>query len=209
MAAAISTTDVQSAAAELAKMRRSLSAWLKFRTLNDRVLAGTKTDLKAPLPYAQRVIASSRDLAVEQDLATKLYALLAELMPKAQLPSPNINANPDAAVQLASIALAGASPVVARNGVGGLGSIMGVGSPPWLWPVLIVGGLLLAITTAIKTAADVAKDREEKACIQAGACTDFGFFLKVGGIAMAAYVAWNQLGVGDLVKRTLNKGRGR
>jgi hypothetical protein len=196
-------SDVSEAAAELAKMRRSLAAWLRFRTTNDKVLAGTHRT-RVPLAFAQRTILGHRDLAVEQDLADKLSALLGELMPSAQLPNPDLSRNPNAAVQLATIALAGASPMApaSSSSLGGLGA----GSPPWLWPVLIVGGLLLAITTAIKTAADVAKDQEEKACIQSGACTDFGFWLKIGGVAMLAYVAWNS-GLGGVVKRRLGGGR--
>jgi hypothetical protein len=73
--------------------------------------------------------------------------------------------------------------------------------------VLIVGGLLLAVTTAVKTAADVAKEREHYACIQAGACTDYGFWLKWAGIGTLAYFAWNDMGVGDMVKGLLKKRR--
>ena len=199
----ISKPEVQKAAAELASMRRSLAAWLKFRLLNDQVMAGQKRDLKMPLPYAQRVIASSRDMAVEQDLAQKLHVLLAEVMPDARLPDANVSRNPRAAVELAQIALVGASPTAAAQG--GFGAFPGA-SHPWLWPVLIVGGLLLAITTAIKTSADVAKEKERLACIQAGACTDFGFFLKIGGVAMLAYVAWHQFGGKELAAKLRTKG---
>lgn len=205
MAKPITRTQVQTAAQELAAMRRALASWLKHRTLNDRVLAGT-IQTKYPLPYAQRVIASSRDLSVEQDLATKLSVLLAEVMPDVQLPSADLRQNPRAAVELANIALVGASPAAASSPQGtGMGNV-GM-THPWLWPVLIVGGLLLAITTAIKTAADLAAEKERLACIQAGACTDFGFFLKAGGVLMIAYVAWNQLGVGDVVKNLIKKRR--
>jgi len=202
--AAITTSQVQKAADELASMRRALKGWLKYRLLNDKVLAGAAST-RTPLPYAQRVIASSRDLSIEQDLATKLHVLLTEVMPGAQLPTPDLRSNPRAAVELANIALVGAAPTPQAQG--GLGGIFGAASSshPWLWPVLIVGGLLLMVTTAIKTAADLAEEKERLACIQAGACTDFGFFLKAGGIAMLAYVAWNQFGVGDMVKGILRK----
>lgn len=205
----ITKTQVMTAAQELASMRRSLASWLKYRTLNDSVLAGRKTDIKYPLPYAQRVIAGSRDLSIEQDLATKLSVLLAEVMPDVQLPSADLRQNPNAAVELANIALVGASPRPSALRQAGGGMALGnVGAThPWLWPVLIVGGLLLAVTTAIKTAADLAAEKERLACIQAGACTDFGFFLKAGGILMIAYVAWNQFGVGDAVKGFIKKRR--
>ena len=70
----LTSTAVQQAALELGRMRRSLQGWLKVRALNDRVLAGTITQIRTPLPYAQRVIAARRDMAAEQDLATKLAA---------------------------------------------------------------------------------------------------------------------------------------
>jgi hypothetical protein len=201
---AISTTDVQKAAQELAKMRRSLAAWLKYRTINDSVLAGTITKIRKPLPYAQRVIASSRSMANEQDLADKLSTLLTQLMPGQTLPNANLATNPDGAVQLAQLALQGAQGQVMQSAAA-TGNILATPQHPWLWPVLIVGGLLLVVTTAIKSSADVAKDQEEKACIEAGACTDYGFWLKAGGIIALTWFAWTQLGVGDVVRNTIKK----
>lgn len=191
MAAALTTTQVQKAATELSRMRRALTQWLRYRTLNDQILAGTAR-VRRPLPYAQRVVAASRDRQVEQDLATKLYAILTVTMPGYPLPGPDVFSNPEAAVQLAKLAIAGASPAPGPAATGGIFT----GSHPWLWPVLIVGAVLLTVTTAISTAADVAKDREQKACIEAGACTDYGFWLKVGGIAVVAWLAWEKMGLG-------------
>lgn len=191
---AITTREVQAAATELARMRGSLSAWLRYRTLNDRVMAGTAT-VRKPMPYARRVVAAGRDLAVEQDLALKLHALLEVVMKGQSLPDPDLYANPAAAVQLAQMAIAGSSGGVAPGPVAA-GGLFTAGHP-WLWPVLIVAGVLLTVTTAIKTAADVAKDREEKACIEAGACTDYGFWLKAGGVVGLAWFAWREMGVRD------------
>jgi hypothetical protein len=202
MANAITTTDVQKAALELGRMRRSLRSWLKVRALNDRVLAGTVAQIRTPLPYAQRVIAARRDMAAEQDLATKLAALLGEILPDALLPNADLTANPNGAVQLAQIAITGQVPVQAASPQASAGF-----THPWLWPALIVGAVLLTITTAIKTAADVAKDQEEKACIEAGACTDYGFWLKAGGVLALAWFAWRELGVGDEVKKYVGRRR--
>jgi hypothetical protein len=193
---AISAPEVQQAATELARMRGSLASWLKYRTLNDRVMAGTAA-VRKPLSYAQRVV-SRRDMAIEQDLAIKLSALLAALLPGQTLPSADLSTNPDGAVQLAQIALTGATTVSSPSATG---SILSAGGHPWLWPVLIVGGLLLVTTTAIKSAADVARDQEQTACIEAGACTDYGFWLKAGGIVALAWFAWEKLGV----KNAFNK----
>jgi hypothetical protein len=193
----ISATDVKQAAAELAAMRASLRKWMKYRALNDQVLSGTITKIRKPLGYGQRVISGSRDTALEQDMADKLTALLEVVMPDAQLPDSNLSNNPDAAMQLAQIAITGESTSLAQpTATSGV-----LTSHPWLWPVLIVGGLVLITTTAIRSAADVAAQREQDACIEAGACTDSGLWLKIGGIAIAAYVAWNMLGLKEMVEK--------
>lgn len=200
---AISTGDVNKAKAELARMRRSLSGWLKFRSMNDAVMAGTRAT-KKPLAYAQQVLASSRDYAVEQKLATQLHILLEQLYPDATLPNPDLGGNADAAVQLAQIAISGTAPPAAGPvATGGFLS----GMPPWLLPVLVVSGLLVAVVTAINSAADVAKQKEEYACIEAGACTDYGFWLKAAAVAGIGYLVWFELGVGERLKRAV-KGRG-
>lgn len=193
---AITTTEVKAAAAELARMRSALASWMKVRSLNDQVMAGTVSTRK-PLSYAQRVVASSRDMAAEQDLADKLHALLEVVMKGVTLPSADLRSNPNGAMQLAQVALTGGAAISSPTSTDGLFG----GGHPWLWPVLIVAGVLLTITTAIRTVADVAKDREEKACIEAGACTDYGFWLKAGGVALIAWFAWKEMGLKDLLKK--------
>jgi len=190
MTTSITTSEVQRAASELARMRTSLSGWLRYRSLNDQVMAGT-AKVRKPMAVAQRMVAGARDMAGEQDLANKLHALLGVVMKGQRLPNADLRSNPLGAVQLAQVALAGGTQVQSPVATGGIFSAVG---HPWLWPVLIVGGLLLTVTTAIKTAADVAKDREEKACIQAGACTDYGFWLKAGGAVAIAWFAWHHGG---------------
>jgi hypothetical protein len=186
MATAITTTNVDKAKAELARMRRSLSAWLKYRTLNDQVLSGALAT-KKPTAYAQMVIQQNRDYAAEQRLANQLHVLLENTMPDAQLPNPDLNGNANAAVQLAQLAINGSAPTSsAPQSVGALA--------PWFWPVLIVGALLLGVTIAISNAADVAKEKEHYACIEAGACTDYGFWLKAGGVVALAWFAWEKWG---------------
>lgn len=196
---AVSSTQVQKAHVELERMKSSLRSWLKYRTLNDQVVLGQKKT-KLPPTVAARAVASYRDLAVEQDLASKLYTLLSELEVKG-LPNPDLSANPNAAVQLAQIAINGGQMPHPMGGILSASSA----SHPWLWPVLIVGGLLLAVTTAVKTAADVAKEREHYACIQSGACTDYGFWLKAGGVVAIGWFAWRELGLGDVIKGLIKK----
>jgi hypothetical protein len=201
----ITTNAVKKASVELEKMKSSIRGWLKYRDINDRVIAGTAR-AKVPPGIAKKMIAAARDPGVEQDLADRLHALLTEVMPGAQLPTPSLADNPQAAVSLARIALAGSAPQT--QAMGGIISSASA-SHPWLWPVLIVGGLLLAVTTAVKTAADVAAEREKYACIQSGACTDYGFWLKAGGAAMLAWFAWTQMGVGEMLKGAVRKRGGR
>jgi len=197
MTAPISTLEVQKAQSQLHQMRHSLGRWLKYRQILDEVAAGTRQTSK-PQALAMQIAQSSRDWATEQKLANQLHVLLSEVMPDATIPEPDVTANPQAAVQLAQIAISGTPPVTAAAPIA-----QGGASPPWLWPVLIVGGLLLAVTTAISSMADVAKSKEEYACIQAGACTDYGFWLKVGGAALVGWFLWTQVGVGAKVKQIM------
>lgn len=175
---AITKTDVTKARIELDLMRRSLVAWLAFRARN--VAAGVEVPGRAQYETA---------------LANRLHALLSVVMPESPLPT--------SAVQLAQVAITGQAPVYQSEGAQGMGSIAATLTA---WPVLIVGGLLLAVVVAIRSYADVAKDAEEKACIRAGACTDYGFWLKAGGVVALTWVAW-QNGLGDFIRRTLKGGK--
>lgn len=197
---AITRADVSRASAELESMRKSLRAWLRFRQMNDGVLSGA-VPTKIPAAQARQSIMAARRTGTEQDLAGKLYALLSEVMPDVRLPNADLRSNPQGAVQLAQIALTGQAPVMAES------ATALEGGPPWMWPVLIVGGLLLAVTTAIRTAADVAKDAEEKECIRAGACTDYGFWLKSAAVLGIGWFAWKELGVGEAVRGFIKKRR--
>ena len=188
----VSKNDVQRAKLELDRMRRSLAGWLKYRELNDAVVAGTAPTNK-PRAFAAEVIAQGRDWNAEQKLAKQLSVLLAETMPDVPLPDANIATNPQAAVQLAKIAL---------NGSASVSSPQATGAIAWWWPAIIVGGLLLAVTTAIRSSAEVAKQKEYYSCVQAGACTDQGKWLKWGGIAALAFVAW-KMGLGERIKRAM------
>lgn len=198
-ATVVSASDVARAQAELERMKRSLRGWLKYRLLNDAVVAGT-APTKKPRGYAIAVI-SNRNMTTEAKLAQQLYVLLTESFPDADIPLPDVTVNPNAAVVLAQMAISPTPPPAASAPIA-------AGMAAWLWPVLIVGGLLLAVTTAIQSQAEVAQTAEQTACIEAGACTDSGFWLKAGGIAMLVYVAW-QMGVGDQVKRALAPRKGR
>lgn len=189
----VSQAEVQKAQAQLHRMRRSLASWLKYRKMNDDVVAGTRPSTKWPQAVAVQY-ASQRNWDTEQKLADQLHALLSEVMPNAVLPDPDTKANPAAAPQLAQIAITGQPPAA-------VSSPQGQGATaPWLWPVVIVGGLLLAVTTAISSYADVAKSQEEYACIQAGACTDYGFWLKAAAVAGLGWFLWTQTGIKDTVK---------
>lgn len=195
----IAKSDVMKARAELDRMRRSLASWLKFRTMNDAVMAGTLASRRLPGTAARKLVAANlgERAQTEQTLADQLHALLSELHPDAAIPNPNVAQNPNAAVDLAKLVIAGpASLPMARPQPQGF---------IWMWPVLIVGGLLLAVTTAIRSMADVAKEKERLACIRAGACTDYGFWLKLGGVAMAGWFAWTQTGLGPAVKGAISK----
>jgi hypothetical protein len=188
MAQAITTTDVRKAAVELRLMKRSLAKWMRYRAIN--TTRGTPVVRTA-----------------EQNLATKLSVLLGTMFPTATLPSANLTTNPQGAVQLANIALTGSVPIAPTTSTtpAAMSGLVPAATHPWLWPVLIVGGLLVVIVISITSAANLASQQEQDACIESGACTDYGTWLKWGGIAMIAYVAWNQFGVGDAVRKFVTK----
>lgn len=194
-AAAVKASEVARAAKELARMKRSLRAWLRYRALNDQILSGQLVPRRLPPGLAKKTVLASRDMEVEQGLADRLHVLLTEVMPEAHLPSPNVRANPDAAPQLAQIALTGEAPRAQPLTQGSVWSSL----PPW--PVLVVAGVLILAVTAIHSYADVAKERERYACIKSGACTDYGFWLKVGGAVAVGWFAWTKLGVGQAVQK--------
>lgn len=200
--AAITQSKVADAQVKLDLMRGTLARWLKFRAMNDAVLSGAFVPTKVPVALAKQDIAASRSRANEQALANQLHALLERVLPNAALPNPNLAANPSGAAQLAQIAITGQAPVLQANPQA-MGGFFG---SPYMWPVLIVGGVLVAVVTAIRSAAEVAMDAEEKACIRSGACTDYGFWLRVGALAFVGWFAWEKLGVGEYTRRKLKGG---
>ncbi len=204
MTTAITSNAVTQAAIKLDRMRSSLVGWLKYRAINDGVLAGAVAT-KLPLAVAQQEVRAARSSQREQALANQLQAILAVRWPSAALPNPNLAANPQGAVQLAQLAISGNTPGLLDSSSQALSGVLSMAGP-WMWPVAIVGGLLIVVVTAITSAADVAKDAEEKACIRAGACTDYGFWLRSAAVVGIAWFAWDKLGVGDRVTKLI-KGR--
>ena len=167
---------------ELKKLRGKLKRWLKLRKLND--------DRGRP----DRVF-QVRDWALEQRMSDDYYALLSEVMDGRYLPSPRISAqNPDAAVKLAKIIVAGKLPEE-------VGAAADVGFV-WLWPaVAIVGVGALVLMSKIESDADVAIEKERLECIKGGYCTDYGFWIKMAAVVGLGWFAWEKVGLKEKVKR--------
>lgn len=207
--APITKAQAQNGKAELAKMKSSLTGWLKYRSLNNQVANGVapkaafrRPGLKPVDPRAFGQKLSAKRFDDETALAQQLHALLSEVFDAATLPAPDVAANPDAAVELAKIAIAGKLPGEAPTP-----SAQGF---VWLWPlVIVVGAIAFIITTKIRNDADVAKEKERLACIEAGACTDSGFFLKLGAIVVGGWIVWDKFGVGAKVKHAMRSKGGR
>lgn len=201
---ALGATDTpdekRQAEAALKQMQRSLKSWLGYRRKLDAYVAG-KVQAPAlfrrakPLPPSTVAITLRSDrYAGEQDLADTLYSLLTEIGCSAStLPSPDVARDPDAAVKLAQIAIAGKCPQ----------DVIGPQSAGIVWFVLAIpiAGIVLVISQFIKSKADVEKERERLRCIQAGACTDTGFWLKVGAIAITSWLAWDKFGLREVVDK--------
>ncbi len=188
----ITPAQAQQARAELARMKRSLERWLRFRAINDQTARelGTRRAFGAGFWQARRLD--------EQRIATRTYQLLSEIFDPQSLPSPDLRVNPNAAVELATIAIGGQLPGESTQATG-LGFI-------WLWPaVIVIGAIAFVVAMKIRSDADTAQEREKIECIKSGKCTDYGFWLKAGGVAAVAWFAWDKLGLRERVQRV--KGR--
>lgn len=197
-AVATSTDNVRRAKVELERMQGSLRKWLKYRALVDQVAAGQAQTSK-PVAYAAYVASTAQAQRSEQRLASQLSILLAQVYPEMTLPNADLAGNPLAAVQLAQIALGQPAPTISSP-------TSTAGMAPWVLPVIIASALLIGITTAIKSAADVQMQAEHDACIEAGACTDYGMWMKWAAVVGLAWFAWEKMGVGARVKSSIAKG---
>lgn len=182
---------------ELKDMQGALKKWLKYRQLNDDVASG-KIKTKVPREIAALRLSQNRDFEGEQKLANELHALLSEVFDSASLPDPRLGKNVSAAVKLAKIAIAGKLPSDVDNS-----SAAGF---VWLWPMVIVLGMVaFTITSVVKTQAEAQAEKEHTECIKSGACTDYGFWLKVAGVAVVGWILWDKVGLGDRIKGALKK----
>ena len=194
----VSPTSQAQAERAIKAMRRSLKGWLKDRARMDAYVAGKikppsffRAPGAKPLPPAVVGASLRQDrFASEQDLATMLYGLLSE-MGIAALPAPNVAKDPDAAVKLAKIAIAGRTP---SEGPEPQGIV-------WFALAIPIAGVVIIASQFITSRAEVAKEQERIRCIESGACTDYGFWLKVGAIATVGWIAWDKLGLREKVKK--------
>lgn len=194
---------------ELARMKRSLTRWLRYRASNDQVAAGAAAAVPSPIlkrpganpaPAAVVQMNLQRIRTGEAALAAHLHQLLSEVFDAGTLPSPT---SADAAPRLASIAIAGKLP-------GELASPTPVGTLPWVWPaVIVVGGIVLVLTTLIRSNADQQMESERLECVKSGKCTDTGFWLKVGAVGFVGWLAWDKAGLGHRLTGILKGGRKR
>lgn len=210
--APITRGQAVAAQAELRRMRRALTRWLHFRGINDAVAAGQAASIPTPLfkrPGAKPVSPAAHALAIrdqrrtgEAELAQKLYQLLSEVFDGQALPSPDLARDPNAAVALAQIAISGKLP-------GDAATPSAQGLATWVWPVvIIVGAIAFVITTQIRSSAEREAERERYECIQAGKCTDTGFWLKAGAVVFIGWFLWEKAGIGKRVTAIGGKGGG-
>lgn len=194
------TASQAQARAALDSMKRSLEGWLKYRRILDEYVAGKRPapafgrapGVKPLPPAVVKATLFKERFATEQDLAETLFALLVEMgCPKASLPAPSVQADPDVAVKLATLAINGGCPEQ------GLGVIWFVAVP--------IGALVLIISQYLKSKADVARDKARLDCIKVGACTDYGFWLKIASVAVLGWLAWDKMGLREASKGLLTK----
>jgi len=157
---------------ELDRAKRSLERWLSYRTK-----AGSSPALRA---------ARADD---EQALAKYLHTLLTRAgFQTAELPVPNVAVDPEAAVKLASLVILGETPGAVPQGM--------------IWFLVVpVAALAWVISRAIQSQADLAAEKERLRCIEAGACTDSGFWMKAGAVAIIGWLAWDKFGLKEAAGR--------
>jgi hypothetical protein len=175
--------------ARLNKMKGSLKDWLKFRKRMDDAAMG-KRKAKVPASVLAKTLPLKRDWKLEQRLAVQMHALLSELMDASQLPNPDVTKDPNAAVKLAEIVVAG-TPYGIPQGPQAQG----------IFPLLVLGGIgavALIFMQKISSDADVAKEKERIECIKAGACTDSGFWTKMAAVAVLGLIAKRSLEAQDM-----------
>jgi len=191
--APVTPAEKSKAEKRIKSMRRKLTKWIKARQINDEAAMG-KRKAKVPAAVLAKTLPLARDWKLEQRLAVQLHALLSEVMDASQLPNPDISKDPNAAVKLAQIAISGK-----------LGGEAVSPSPQgiiWLWPVVVVVGMVMfTIMGKISSDADLAELKEMNRCKETGACTDEGFWLKMAGIALVGWIAWDKLGVKKAFKK--------
>lgn len=194
--APVSAQEKAKAIKRINKMRRSLRKWVKKRKINDDAAMG-KRPAKVPAHVLAKTLPLARDWKLEQRLAIQIHGLLSSFMDSAQLPDPDISKDPNAAVALAQIAISGNVPGEAQSK-----TAQGFIPVLFIWPlVAVVGMVMLTIMSKIGSDADLAAQKEENRCIGSGACTDSGFWMKFGAIAVVGWIAWDKLGV----KKAFNK----
>lgn len=163
---------------EVEKMKSSLRSWLAYRERLDAAADGS-TPGKFPPETVRAIVAAYRDSSVELNMARELHALLSQVVDPSTLPSPT---SEDAAVKFARLVVNGS-----------LESSVPTPQAQGIWPlVILAGAIVLTLVVAVRSWADVAKEREHYACIRAGACTDYGAWLKWGVIFGVGYVVWTQ-----------------
>ena len=192
--------DAATAGRAIRGMRRSLQGWLKRRRTMDAYVAGKRKAAglfrnpgAKPLPPGVAALNLQSDrFAAEQDLANTLYALLVEMgIDGSLLPQPNVAVDPDSAVKLAEVAIAGRLPTESSSPT----------SAGLWWLVAIpVAGAVLVISQLIASKADVAKEKERLRCVESGACTDTGFWLKFASIGIIGWIAWDKMGLREKLK---------
>ncbi len=204
------SAKVAKAKRNIDRMTRSLKSWLKFRKRMDLAAAGvTQKVLPTPGQFAvapevlQQTMLYQR-FEAEQPLALELSTLLKIVYGNdAKLPDPRLDKNPNAAEQLAEIAIRGKIDEA-------VASPQSVGLLPVVWGIIaITGAVGFTAITAVRSWADVAKERERIACITAGACTDSGFWLKMGIIGVGGYFIYNRYIKKKSSRQSLPRARAR
>ena len=197
------TPNQKKADAQLRSMKSKLTRWLKVRKHMDKYAAGLvpPATLRKPgtKPVPPQVVAASlkpERYEGEQDLANAVYNLLVETgVSPAAIPSPDVKKHPDAAVHVVEFALQGKAPSEV-NGPQAQGVV-------WFVLAIPIAGIVFFLSHMVSKKAEVEMEKERLRCIEAGACTDSGFWLKIASMGVIGWFAWEKVGVGKKVQKLL------
>lgn len=186
-APAVPVTAAEKAQVErsLRRLRGSAKKWLKFRKVNDAAAAG-RVRSNTPARILAKTLVETRDWQLEQRIAVRLHALLSEVMDAGSLPNPDITKDPNSAVKLAEIVIAG-KMVGELTGPSAQGAFFVI-------PMVVIGGVIgFTLMNQSNNDLELAAQRERNRHCEDGFHLDCLPFVQIAAISVAGLIGYRFL----------------